>query len=153
MSNEDRAEALKYELACFLDEDGWNYINGISHGCTKLVDPKEFVEHKEVNYLILQACNYYEKIDAEKWQSPLLVALRENRAVPTTKGEIPPSGEGQVTNYQAIDTMVSFGCSKTTNMEQAWVAAVAETTKPGNLDLKGTMEALRSDVTLKRSRL
>ena len=153
-SNEDRAEALKYELACFLDEDGWNYINGISHGCTKLVDPDDIVEHKEVNYLILQACNYYEKVDAEKWQSPLLVALRANQEVPTTKGRmIPPSEEGQVTNYQAIDTMVSFGGSKLTNMEEAWVAAVAESTKPGNLDLRGTMEALRSDLKFKRSRL
>ena len=154
MMNEDRAEALKYELAGYLDEDGWNYINGISHGCTKLVDPKEFVEHKEVNYLILQACNYYEKIDAEKWQSPLLVALRTNQPVPTTTGgTIPPSTSGQVTNYQAIDTMVQFGSSKLNNMEEAWVQAVAQTTKPGNLDLRGTMQALRPDLTLKRSRL
>ena len=40
-----------------------------------------------------------------------------------------------------------------TNMEEAWVTAVAQTTKPGNLDLKGTMEALRKDVKFKRSRL
>ena len=49
--------------------------------------------------------------------------------------------------------MVSFGTSKLTNMEQAWVAAVAESTKPGNLDLRGTMEALRTDLKFKRSRL
>ena len=82
------------------------------------------------------------------------VALRANQEVPTTKGRmIPPSEEGQVTNYQAIDTMVSFGGSKLTNMEQAWVAVVAESTKPGNLDLRGTMEALRTDLKFKRSRL
>ena len=82
------------------------------------------------------------------------MALKANQEVPTTKGRmIPPSKEGQVNNYQAIDTMVSFGTSKLTNMEEAWVTAVAETTKPGNLDLRGTMEALRPDVRFKRSRL
>jgi len=53
-------------LANYLDEDGWNYINGISHGCTKFVDPSEIVEYQELNYLILQACNYCENADAEK---------------------------------------------------------------------------------------
>ena len=152
--SEEEKETLQYTLATYLDQDGWNYINGISHGCTKLVDSEDVVEHKEVNYLILQACNYYEKVDAEKWQSPLLVALRNNQPVPTTTGgTIPPSTSGQVTNYQAIDTMVQFGSSKLNNMEEAWVEAVAQTTKPGNLDLRGTMQALRSDLTFKRSRL
>ena len=39
-SNFDRQKELKSELVNFLDEDGWNYINAISHGCTQLVDPK-----------------------------------------------------------------------------------------------------------------
>ena len=141
-------------MACFLDEDGWNYINGISSGCTKLVDPGEFEEYKELNYLILQACNYYETVDPEKWTSPLLTALRANQPLPTTKGlTIPPTNDNQIWNYQAIDTMVGFGLSKLTNMQQTWMAAVMSETKPGNLDLRGTMEALRPDVKFKRSRL
>ena len=68
---------------------------------------------------------------------------------------IAPAKEGEVSNYHAIDTMIDFGTKKITNMEQAWLTAVhdAEVTKPGNLDLKSTMEMIRSDVTFKKSKL
>ena len=84
-TNTKRQKDLRHALANYLDEDGWNYINGISHGCTKFVDPDEIVEHKELNCLILQACNYDEKVDKSKWTSPLLTDLRQNRRIPTTK--------------------------------------------------------------------
>ena len=113
-TNSERQKELQFELANYLDEDGWNYISGISHGCTKFVDPAEVVEHKELNYLILQACNYYEQADKEKWTSPLISAMRENRALPTTNSEkhIPPATPNCVPNYQAVDTMVDFGTEK-----------------------------------------
>ena len=155
-TNPERKKELTFELANYLDEDGWNYINAISHGCTKLVDPGTIVEHKELNYLILQACNYYELVDKEKWTSPLLTALRENREIPTTTDGtiIAAAKEGDVPNYEAIDTMVSFGTTKHENMEQAWTTAVYENnTTSGNLDLQNTMRQLRQDMKFKRSRL
>ena len=110
-TNPERKKELTYELANYLDEDGWNYINAISHGCTKLVSPDEIVEHKELSYLIIQACNYYELADKEKWTSPLLVALRGNQEFPiTTPGKmIAAAKEGEVSNYDAIETMINFG--------------------------------------------
>ena len=155
--NPERQKELKHELANYLDEDGWNYINGISHGCTKLVDPGEIAEHKELNYLILQACNYYELADKEKWTSPLLTALRNNRALPTTKegNFIAPHSEQHIPNYQAIDSMVACGTNKTSNMEETWLQAVATATQTttGNMDLRTAMEVVRGDVRFKRSRL
>ena len=109
-----------------------------------------------MNYLILQACNYYELVDKEKWTSPLLVALRENRGIETTTPgtTIAAAKEGDVSNYDAIDTMVNFGTKKLNNMEDAWLESVnTAETKPGNLDMKATMEMVRRDVTFKRSRL
>ena len=139
-----------------MDEDGWNYINGISHGCTKLVSPDEIAERKELNYLILQACHYYELADKEKWTSPLLTALRNNQQLPTTtEGKIiAPSAQNQITNYQAIDTMVDFGAPKTNTMEEAWQESVtADTTnQTGTTDLRTTMELMRTDVTFKHKR-
>ena len=155
-TNPEKQKELTFELANYLDEDGWNYINAISHGCTKLVDPNAIVEHKELNYLILQACNYYELVDKEKWTSPLLTALRENRGIPTTTDGtiIAAAKEGDVPNYEAIDTMISFGTTKLENMEQAWTTAVFEdNTKSGNLDLQNTMKQLREELKFKRSRL
>ena len=155
-TNPDRLKELKYELANYLDADGWNYINGISHGCTKLVDPGEISEHTELNYLILQACNYYELVDKERWVSPLLTALRENKALPTTKegNFIAPATLQQVSNYQAIDTMVPFGTNIKANMEEVWKTAVTTAdTMTGNMDLRTTMEMVRQDVRFKRSRL
>ena len=147
---------LQFELANYLDEDGWNYVNGISHGCTKLVDPEEIAEHKELNYLILQACNYYELADKERWTSPLLTAMRENKALPTTKpGKfIAPASQHHVPNYQAIDTMVDFATTKTNTMEETWLESVstATNTKTGNSDLKTTMELVRTDVIFKEKR-
>ena len=61
----EEKESLKYMLATYLDQKGWNYINGISKGCTTFVGPGDIDDWKEVNYLILQACNYYEMVDAE----------------------------------------------------------------------------------------
>ena len=119
------------------------------------MDPGEIVEHKELNYLIIQACNYYELADKNKWTSPLLVALRENRELPTTNPErmIAAAREGEVSNYYAIETMIDFGTKRIKNLEDAWLTAVHETTKPGNLDLQTTMQMLRKDVTFKKSRL
>ena len=155
-TNPERKRELQFELANYLDEDGWNYINGISHGCTKLVDPDEIAEHKELNYLILQACNYYELADKERWTSPLLTAIRENKALPTTKpGKfIAPASQHHIPNYQAIDTMVDFSTNKVNTMEETWLESVstATNTKTGNLDLRTTMEMVRKDVTFKEKR-
>ena len=142
-------------MANYLDEDGWNYINGISHGCTKLVDAITVVEHKGLNYLILWACNYYVIADKEKWTSPLLEALRETRAIPpmTPGVTIKPAGQDMISNYVAIDTLSSIGITKVENLQGAWQEAVNETNKPGDSDMKTTMEMLRTDVTFKRSRL
>ena len=108
-------------MANYLDEDGWNYINAISHGCTKLVDSDEIVEHKELNYLIIQACSYYELADKEEWTSPLLVALRGNQELPTTTSGkmIPRAKEGEVSNDYAIETMINFGTKQNDNLQAA----------------------------------
>ena len=129
-------------------------MNAISHSCTKLVDPGVIVEHKELNYLIIQACNYYELADKEKWTSPLLVALRGSQELPIATGKmIPRAKEGEVSNYDAIETMINFGTRKINNLEGAWLTAVYETTMPGNLDLQSTIQMLRNDATFKISRL
>ena len=158
-TNPERAQELQFELANYLDEDGWNYINGISHGCTKFVSPDEIAEHRELNYLILQACNYYELCDKEKWTSPLLTALRAGQALPTTTDGkiIAPDTANQIPNYQAIDTMVDFGTKRPTTMQEAWMESVSadNTNQTGTIDLRTTLEMMRKDVTIKpkRSRL
>ena len=76
--SEEEKESLRYGLATYLDQDGWNYINGVSRGCTTFVGTDDIDEYKEINYLILQACKYYEQVDSERWVSPLLEDLRES---------------------------------------------------------------------------
>ena len=120
------------------------------------MDPNEIVEHKELNYLIIQACNYYELVDKDKWTSPLLTALRENRGIYTTTDGtiIAAAKEGDVSNYDAIETMVNFGTKKLETMQEAWTAAVYDdNTKSGNLDLQNTMLTLRPGLRFKRSKL
>ena len=91
------------------------------------------------------------------WTSPLLEALRENRGVPTTTpGTIfAAAKEGDVSNYDAIDTVVNFGTKKLATMEEAWTTSVHDSTstKSGNLDMQNTMLALRPELKFKRSKL
>ena len=61
--------------------------------------------------------------------------------------------EGEVSNYDAIETMIDFGTKKIKSLEDAWRTAVHETTTSGNFDMQSTMEMLRQDITFKRSRL
>ena len=121
-----------------------------------MVDPDNIAEHKELNYLILQACNYYELADKEEWTSPLLKSLRENRALPTTKPGrfVSPASDFHISNYQALDTMIDFSTKKVDSMEQAWLESVnaAGNTKTGNMDLKTTMQMVRQDVKFKEKR-
>ena len=121
------------------------------------MDPDEIAEHKELNYLIIQACHYYELADKDKWISPLLVALRGNQELPTTKPErmIAAAKEGEVSNYDAIETTIDFGTKKMriTSQEGAWLSAVHETTTAGNFDMQSTMKMLRQDIAFKRSKL
>ena len=83
--------------------------------------------------------------------------MRDNLALPTTKAGnfIAPHSAQHIPNYQAIDSMVSFGTKKASNMEETWLEAVATATdtKTGNMDLRTTMEMVRGDVRFKRSRL
>ena len=156
----EEKETLKYVLATYLDQEGWNYINGISGGCITFVGPDDIDEYKEINYLILQACNYYEKIDSEHWVSPLLVALRENKRVPVTTSAgttfLDPADETvMLSNYNCIDFMVDFGTTTTGYLENIWELseASAKTTK-SHVDMKATMQAIRGSVTgTKKSRL
>ena len=145
----EEQEKLKYVLATYLDKDGWNYINGISRGCTTFVGPDDIDEYKEINYLILQACNYYEQVDSEHWVSPLLTALRENEQIPVSTSEgttfLDPANETTMTNYECIDYMLNFGVTKIGFMDQIWKLSEesAKTTK-SNVDMKATMEGIRS---------
>ena len=120
------------------------------------MDPDEIEEYKELNYLILQACYYYESADKDDWTSPLLVALRANRELPTTKGAMIPMAKPDcITNEQAIETMVNFGTTNIDTMQKAWTEAVNATTgsSTGNMDLETTMTMIRQDVSItKRSR-
>ena len=162
MKSAEEKETLKYALAMYLDKDGWNYINGISRGCTTFVGPDDIDEYKEINYLILQACDYYEQVDSRHWTSPLLDALRGNKRVPlitsdgTTNTE-PVDETKMLSNYNCIDFMVDFGTKTTDFMETIWkLSEETEKTTKSNVDMKATMEAIRGTVTgttFKRSRL
>ena len=155
----EEKETLKYALATYLDKDGWNYINGISRGCATFVGPDDIDEWKEINYLILQACNYYEKIDSEHWVSPLLEALRENKRIPLTTSDgstfLEPADGSMMDHYTCIDFMIDFGTKKMDYLEAMWALSEsgAKTTK-SHVDMKATMEAIRGTVTgTKRSKL
>ena len=158
-NNAEEKETLKYVLATYLDQEGWNYINGISRGCTTFVGPNDIDEYMEINYLILQACNYYEQVDSEHWVSPLLTALRKNERIPLTTSDgssyLEPADSSMMSNYQCIDFMINFATSRQDYMEAVWQLSddTAKTTK-SHVDLKGTMEAIRGMLTgTKRSRL
>ena len=69
---------------------------------------------------------------------------------------IPRAKTGDVTNEDAIATMINFGTKQIDNLQKAWVTAVSGSTagKPGNLDLQTTMTMIRQDVKInKRSKL
>ena len=128
--------------------------------CTKFADPQKIVEHKEINYLILQACNFYELADKSQWTSPLLIALRENRMLSTTEVPncIPPADGTEVPHYDAIDSLIDLGTKTLKNMEEAWQTSVATTsdTLASGGDLRTTMVNLKTDVQFppqQRSRL
>ena len=156
----EEKEILKYTLATYLDKDGWNYINGISRGCTTFVGQGDINEWKEINYLILQACVYYEKIDSEHWVSPLLKALRENSRIKLTTSDgttyMEPTDPHMLDHYTAIDNMIDPGMTTRVDyMEAIWALTESSVTSTtGHTDMKATMEAIRGSVsTTKRSRL
>ena len=157
----EEKESLKYTLATYLDQDGWNYVNGISRGCTTFVGPGDIEDYREANYLILQACNYYEQVDSEHWVSPLLTALRLNHRIPLTTSDGPtylePTGPGNQDHYTCIDYLLPFGVSKMDYMEHIWKLSeetMQRSTSTSQVDLKATMEAIRGTVTqTKKSRL
>ena len=157
-SHEEK-ESLQWTLATYLDQDGWNYINGISRGCTTFIGPGDIDDYKELNYLILQACNYYEKVDAEHWTSPVLMALRLNQRIPLTTSDGPtylePATPGMQDHYTCIDYLVDFGVNKMDYMDAIWKLS-EETTQSttSQVDMKATMEAIRGTVmATKKSRL
>ena len=157
--SEEEKNELKYTLATYLDQDGWNYINGISRGCTAFIDSGDVDDYKELNYLILQACNYYETVDPEHWVSPLLRALRLNQRIPLTTSDgttyLEPTGPGDQDHYTCIDYLLPFNISKMDYMESIWKLSEETTqTTTSQVDMKATMEAIRgSVVTTKKSRL
>ena len=160
MKSAEEKETLKYALATYLDGDGWNYVNGISRGCTTFVGPDDIDEYKEINYLILQACNYYEQVDSQHWTSPLLDALRENKRIPmiTSDGttSLEPIDENtMLSHYNCIDYMVDFGTKMTDYMQTIWeLSEKTEKTTKSHVDMKATMQAIRGSVTgTKKSRL
>ena len=142
----EEKKTLKYTLATYLDQDGWNYINGMSRGCTTFIGPGDIDDYKEVNYLILQAGNYYEMVDSEHWVSPLS-ALRLNHRIKlaTSDGSVylDPAGPGQQDHYTCIDYLLPFGINKMDYMEAIW-KATEETTQPttSHVDMKANMEAI-----------
>ena len=155
----EEKESLKYALATNLDQEGWNYVNGISRGCTTFIGEGDIDDWKEVNYLILQACNYYETIDSEKWVSPLLTALRTNQGIPLTTSDgtiqLEPARPGMQDYYTCIDYLLDFGVSKMDYMQDIWKLSEEQTKETtSQVDMKATMEAIRgSVVTTKKSRL
>ena len=147
----EEKETLKYALATYLDQDGWNYINGISRGCTTFVGPGDIDDWKEINYLILQACNYYETIDSEHWTSPLLVALRENRRIPLTTSDgdtyLEPADATMQDHYTCIDYLVDCGIKKMDYLEAIWEFSTSSAkTTTSHENMKATVEAIRGSV-------
>ena len=109
--------------------------------------------------MILQACNYYEKIDSEHWTSPLLTALRENKRIPLTTSEgstyLESADVFMMDHYTCVDYMIDFGVKKEDYMEVIWeLSAQAAKVTKSHVDMKATMEAIRGKVTeTKRSKL
>ena len=156
----EEKETLKYALATYLDKDGWNYINGLSRGCTTFVGPGDVDEYKEINYLILQACNYYEQVDSRHWRSPLLDALRDNKRIPLVTSDgttyVDPVDENfMMSHYDCIDFMIDFGTKKMDYMEQIWLTSVTEhKTATSHVDMEATVAAIRGNLArTKKSRL
>ena len=59
-----------YRITKLFENETWEYMHGISHGLTKFVAPSEDVNYRQLNYLILQMCNYYLDYDTRHWKSP-----------------------------------------------------------------------------------
>ena len=122
-----------------------------SRGCTTFVGPDDIDEYKEINYLILQACKYYEKVDSEHWVSPLLESLKKNERIPLTTSEgdsfLEPATTSMMSHYECIDYMIDFGTTKMTYMEDIWDRSKKTTkTTKSNVNMKSTMEAIRGSV-------
>ena len=86
--------------------------------------------------------------------SPLLTALAENTALPTTtEGKtIPPAKDGETSNYDVIDNMGNFGMKYYDTMDKLWKEIQRSTTiSVTTQDLKATKEGLRSEDLRPRS--
>ena len=149
-----------FEITRYFVNDMWDYIHLISHGCTKFVDPSEEVNHRELNYLILQVCNYYYIYDTREWKRPLLEALENNQELPTTtEGRtIPAAGDGCASNYDVIDNMGDFSMPHYETMENLWKEInKSYTVQMTTQTLKDTKDGLRAETRSarksKRSRL
>ena len=145
-----------YRITKLFENETWEYVHGISHGLTKFVAPSEDVNYRQLNYLILQTCNYYHKYDSRHWKSPLLQALEDNAPLPTTTAgeDIPPTAEGDTTNYDIIDNLGTSGMPNFRTMEEGWKEAKKTITLERTVnDVKTTRDPIRSgDMRAKSAR-
>ena len=78
----------------------------------------------------------------------LIKALDENEPLPTTtEGKtVPPTKDGETSNYDVIDNMGSFGMKYYDTMDKLWKEIQRSTTiSVTTQDLKATKEGLRSE--------
>ena len=139
---------LEYQITRYFENETWENILTMSYGLTRFIHPDEDVNYRQLNYLILQTCQYYKDYDSRGWISPLLKALEENKELPTTtEGKtIPRVVDGQLSNYEVIDNMGNFGMPYFSTMEKVWKEIQKTTTiQLTSQDLKATKEGLRSD--------
>ena len=145
---EDEKVEQGYQITRYFENETWENILTMSYGLTKFIHPDEDVNYRQLNYLILQTCQYYKHYDSRHWISPLLTALGDNKELPTTtEGKtISPVKAGQTSNYDIIDNMGDFGMARFSTMEKLWKEIQRTTTiELTSLDLRTTKEGLRSD--------
>ena len=111
-----------FSITKYFENEVWDWIHTISYGCTKFVDPKEDVNRRQLDSLILQVCLCYKRYDGQKWTSPLLTALANNEELPTTtEGTTFPIADPLLLySYNVIDNLGYFGMPNYTAMEEIW---------------------------------
>ena len=137
-----------YRITRYFEKETWDYVHSISHGCTKFVDPDADVNYRQLNYLILQTCLYYYHYDTRHWESPLLIALKNNDELPTTtEGKtIAEALPENTSNYDVIDNMGDFRMPNYPTMERLWNEIERSTTIDlTTQDLKATRDGLRAE--------
>ena len=100
-----------------------DYIYNISWGLTKFATPDDGDQYLEVNYLILQACHYWNNAEGRhKWKAPLLYQLESDGQVTTTGLPIAARAEGMIDYETCVRNFLQMGTTLTgmSTMDFVW---------------------------------